>query len=863
MITQKRSTAAIWFGQIAFCTAVLCLIGGDAPATTAALIDFDELIFLRRKRGQLGLPTNHQCNTCLKQTGYDNEIAVLSPVRSDGRIRTLFRPAEGRFVGEFDLHFDADRLLFTTPNGRTWQIHEIGIDGRRLRQVSREQEGVDNFDACYLPDGRIVFASTASFTGVPCWHGKERACSLYLMNGDGSGVRQLCFDQDLDLHPSVLPSGQVIYSRWDYTGIMHMYLRPLMAMNPDGTAQRAVYGSNSYYPNALYFPRGIPGSPNKLVAVLAGYHGPNRMGELVVLDVSKGWHEADGIVQRITHRGEPAVPIIRDNLIGQSWPKFLHPYPLSEKHFIVAAQLNAKASWGIYLVDVFDNVVPLLVDAEFDFFEPIPVRKTRKPPVLPDRVDLGRGDAVLYLHNVYAGPGLAGVPRGSVKRLRIAAYHFGFPGMAGPDKIGWGGPWEVMRILGTVPVYEDGSAHFRAPANTPLTIQPLDAQGKALQLMRSWYTAMPGELASCVGCHERPKETPIVRNDLAATRAPSVIEPWYGPPRGFDFEREVQPVLDRHCTSCHNGQPCGDNRQIADLRPERFFPDYRGRPLSKLGAARLHSELVQMLQKRHHGVRLDAESWDRLITWIDLNGPCHGTWSDVAPLPGKPDRRRFELASLYGGPTEDFEEVPQLPRVPVTPVDAEPLPEVTAAVPQLAGWPLDAAEARRRQNIEPFEKRIELGSELESGVSMQLVRVPAGRFVRPVRPLRSQAPARLFHETLSRCGWARFGAGRSRSAGSAGLLAAGHRVLPLALATVGYDVHAADRGRVGIRLPGRFGDAAVVRAEGSRLFGPCQSGRPFAGKSAAGYRRTDLQHYRAAHQRDHGGVGLRWRHSVQ
>ena len=169
------------------------------------------------------------------------------------------------------------------------------------------------------------------------------------MNADGSGVRQLCYDQDHDLHPAVLASGQVIYSRWDYTGIMHIYLRPLMVMNPDGSAQRAVYGSNSYYPNALYFPQGIPDDPARLAVILSGYHGVNRTGELVVLDTAKGWHEADGIVRRIGHRGEPAVPIVRDNLVGDRWPKFLHPYPLSDKHFLVAAQPRAEAPWGIYL----------------------------------------------------------------------------------------------------------------------------------------------------------------------------------------------------------------------------------------------------------------------------------------------------------------------------------------------------------------------------------------------------------------------------------------------------------------------------------------------------------------------------------
>jgi len=142
--------------------------------------------------------------------------------------------------------------------------------------------------------------------------------------------------------------------------------------------------------------------------------------------------------------------------------------------------------------------------------------------VIPDRIDLDQDDATVIVHDVYQGAGLRGVPRGVIRQLRIAAYHFGYPGMAGPDKIGRAGPWEVMRILGTVPVYEDGSAKFRIPANTPITIQALDGQGRAVQLMRSWTTAMPGEVASCVGCHESPGETPRVRYELAAKRLGSV-----------------------------------------------------------------------------------------------------------------------------------------------------------------------------------------------------------------------------------------------------------------------------------------------------------------------------------------------------
>ena len=261
-----------------------------------ALILLSLLLVKRRpsgKRGTAGLDiamqSNHECNSSLDRTGHDNELGVLSPISQRGELRT---------------------------------------DGSGLRRVSTMPDDVDSFDACYLPNGKIMFGSTATFQSVPCWHGLKKVSNLYLMNADGTSVRQVCFDQDHDFHSTVLPNGQVLYNRWDYTGINHIYLRELMLMNPDGTGQRAIYGSGSWYPNALYFPRPLPGDAGKIICILSGYHGPHRMGQLVILDTAKGWQEAEGIVQRISGRGEPIKPIVKDNLVEGDWPKFLHPFPL-------------------------------------------------------------------------------------------------------------------------------------------------------------------------------------------------------------------------------------------------------------------------------------------------------------------------------------------------------------------------------------------------------------------------------------------------------------------------------------------------------------------------------------------------------
>jgi formylglycine-generating enzyme required for sulfatase activity len=294
-----------------------------------------------------------------------------------------------------------------------------------------------------------------------------------------------------------------------------------------------------------------------------------------------------------------------------------------------------------------------------------------------------------------------------------------------------------MRILGTVPLETDGSAFFRVPANTPIALQPLDAEGQAVQLMRSWFSVMPGEKSSCIGCHERPSDTPRPQIALAARREPRHLTPWHGPARGFDFEREVQPVLDKHCVKCHDG---GGGNETAKRRngetatheladsPSRRFPvssapsapsahaapdlrsatlatNYVGRRISQMGIDRLHpkmradtqgilkytpaydalipyvrrvgieddvslltpgeyhadtSPLIQMLRQGHQGVQLDAESWDRLVTWIDLNAPCHGTWGEVYPILDRAHERRMALRRQFGGPKEDPEEIPNV-----------------------------------------------------------------------------------------------------------------------------------------------------------------------------------------------------------
>jgi formylglycine-generating enzyme required for sulfatase activity len=703
---------------------------------------------VRRTPGKLGLPENWAAVRELDLKGLTNEIAVLAGLRGEVSVQPLYRPEGETFAGEMCLHWDASRLMFTERGqGRPSRVKEVSLADGDVRELPLIPDGdVDNYAGCYLPDDSLLFLSTAPFIGVPCVRGSSWIAHLYRWWPETGKIRRLTFDQEHNWHPTVLDDGRVLYLRWEYSDIPHYAARILFSMNPDGTGQRAFYGSNSYWPNAVFFPKQMPGSPLRVAGIVSGHHGVARMGELVVFEPGKGRFEAGGVVARAGSPDRVVRPAILDRLVDASWPKFLNPAPMTRDAFLVAAKPSPQSLWGLYYADLYGNLLLLHEDPQWAILEPLPLVPRSRPPQFPDSVEEAEKTGLAKIVDIYSGPGLRGVPRGTVKRLRVFSYAFAYRGMGAQwDSVGFDGPWDVRRILGTVPVEADGSAFFEVPANTPVALQPLDADGRAVQTMRSWFTAMPGEMQSCAGCHEEQNSSVGDETKrLALQKAAAKIQPWYGPARGFAFNREVQPVLDAYCVRCHDGtEGRPDWRLKPDVHagrpakgydaPAHFPPAYlalkayvRGYTmegdLHLLNPYECHAsttELVRHLERGHKGVALSGEAWDRLNTWIDLNTPAHGTWTEICGTNrvARMAERQRDLNRRYANLDSDFETYPLASHVPCaasraqSPMSDTPRPR--AAIIAHPALP------------EIVTRTIDLGD----GATMELVKIPRGRYI--------------------------------------------------------------------------------------------------------------------------------------
>ena len=729
------------------------------------LLNGDKILTVRYQLGnrdrramapELGTQSNNWSNQeSARRKGFSADIVELSNMRNEVQIRTIYKPDNTSSIADLKLHWDGDRAMFTqTMSDNRWNVFEVKLNnGDCKKLIDNPEPDLEFYDGTYLPDGRIIANSNIGYQGVPCVNGSDPVGNMVLYTPQSKNLRRLTFDQDANWNPVIMNNGRVMYTRWEYTDLTHYYTRIVMNMNPDGTEQKALYGSGSMFPNSTFDVQPLPGYASAFVGIISGHHGVARSGRLILFDPAKARKGAAGMLQEIPHRNRPIVEEVKDRLVDGVWPQFIKPSPLNDTYFLVAAKLDKNDLWGIYLVDKFDNVTCLHKMEGEGYISPIAVRKTVTPPAIPDRVKLDDKQATVFIQDIYEGEGLKGIPRGTVKSLRLHAYEYAY--VQTQSDHNWHGiqsGWDIKRMLGTVPVEEDGSVIFKIPANTPVSIQPLDKDGVAVQWMRSWLTGQPGEIVSCVGCHEDQNQIVIPKRVIASQKAPHALTPPEGGTRSFTFDLEVQPILDRACIACHNGEGKafdlrggkkdgkGYGTSYLNLHPYVHRQGGEG-DMVVLYPYEYHpntSELVRLLKKGHYNVQLTDAEWRKIYNWIDYNAPDKGYFNANVlksfPYQGYDQiERRKQLTDKYaGGAGVDWKKeiadyAAQLKnKGEIKPVMPKKVSPVKEKVLKVKGWPF--APDRVKEMLADEKETVKV-LEIAPGVQMTFVRIPAGEFV--------------------------------------------------------------------------------------------------------------------------------------
>lgn len=729
------------------------------------LLNGDKILTVRYQLGnrdrramapELGTQSNNWSNQeSARRKGFNADIVELSNLRDKVQIRTIYKPDNTSSIADLKLHWDGDRAMFTqTMSDNRWNVFEVKLNnGDCKKLIDNPEPDLEFYDGTYLPDGRIIANSNIGYQGVPCVNGSDPVGNMVLYTPQSKNLRRLTFDQDANWNPVIMNNGRVMYTRWEYTDLTHYYTRIVMNMNPDGTEQKALYGSGSMFPNSTFDVQPLPGYASAFVGIISGHHGVARSGRLILFDPAKARKGAAGMLQEIPHRNRPIVEEVKDRLVDGVWPQFIKPSPLNDTYFLVAAKLDKNDLWGIYLVDKFDNVTCLHKMEGEGYISPIAVRKTVTPPAIPDRVKLDDKQATVFIQDIYEGEGLKGIPRGTVKSLRLHAYEYAY--VQTQSDHNWHGiqsGWDIKRMLGTVPVEEDGSVIFKIPANTPVSIQPLDKDGVAVQWMRSWLTGQPGEIVSCVGCHEDQNQIVIPKRVIASQKAPHALTPPEGGTRSFTFDLEVQPILDRACIACHNGEGKafdlrggkkdgkGYGTSYLNLHPYVHRQGGEG-DMVVLYPYEYHpntSELVRLLKKGHYNVQLTDAEWRKIYNWIDYNAPDKGYFNANVlksfPYQGYDQiERRKQLTDKYaGGAGVDWKKeiadyAAQLKnKGEIKPVMPKKVSPVKEKVLKVKGWPF--APDRVKEMLADEKETVKV-LEIAPGVQMTFVRIPAGEFV--------------------------------------------------------------------------------------------------------------------------------------
>ncbi len=583
------------------------------------------------------------------------------------KITTLIESKTG-VVRDPELSFDGKKIIFSMRKNIEdgYHIYEINVDGSGLRQITFAK-GVSDIDPIYLPDGDIIFSSTRDPKYCMC--NRHIMANLFRMGADGSNITQLGVSTLFEGHATLLPDGRILYDRWEYVDRNFGDAQGLWTVNPDGTKHAIYYGNNTPRPGGVIDARAIPGT-DKVAAIFGSCHDL-PWGAFAIIDRKLGVDGVDAVVDIFPKNGREIMQK------KGNWDAFRaikktyeDPFPLNEKEFLIARKIdtlqntvkgaNTKApiviphfKTALYYLTT-DGVEEKFLEGELSLFDPMVIEPREVPNTIPSMRNFTSKTGTFYVQNVYEGTHMKGVEKGAAKWLRIietpakrtwTADKWGGQGAQAPG-INWTS-FEVKNILGVVPIEEDGSVNFEAPAGEFLYFQVLDKDMKMIQSMRSGVSLMPGEVNGCIGCHEDRINIPPAQPTTLALKKPAIkATNWVNKNRkNYSFVEKVQPILDKSCVKCHDFDQKNRNLLVLSGDKNPFFNAayinlYVGKYVSLVGGgpaaiqqayswgshASLLSKILENKRGNHPKLKLAEADVKTLYEWMDINGVYYPTY---------------------------------------------------------------------------------------------------------------------------------------------------------------------------------------------------------------------------------------------
>lgn len=486
------------------------------------------------------------------------------------------------------------------------------------------------------------------------------------MDSDGKNVEQLSKSLVSEFCPVVLDDGRVMYHRWEYIDKGARVGKTIWSMSPDGSGPQEIYGVSDDTTTVYMYPQPMPGRGNKIVCV-GTCHFPQGgcLGAVMLIDPERGsrrrgpdpneagYKKFDDkyAVTNITpsvfveRRTEPGWHFLQadgkyvHDENGTSGNLYTHPFPVSEKQFLVSYKVNASDhyknvadAYSLYLIDTDGKHSLILKDESLSCWHPTPLVARKVPPGINTYQDPGHkasNEAVCIVTDIYQG--MEGVADGEIKWLRINEavpryWDTGRRWRPATSSSNWKAALWPRVQWGVVPVEKDGSAHFKVPAGRNIFFQALDENFVEVQRERTYVNYKAGEVRSCTGCHGKSSNTPRTavaaagRAPIAVSRSASTPQPQPcdliengGTGRAqqvIHYPTDIQPMFDAKCVSCH-----GKEKAEAGLMLTGDVTEFYNTSYEQLGTKELAGPIISEFKSfqnddrgNYNGAELPAKS---------------------------------------------------------------------------------------------------------------------------------------------------------------------------------------------------------------------------------------------------------------